>query len=656
MGKWYFCILVLAAFSCTKHKREEPLFTQNSSVRKDSVVAWLEDDSNFVDHKKYMAIFYENYYKRLREKDINGAAHILHVVANKENCDTISKMCSIFLHTYEEKVASEYAISLCAFKGIHLLEDYQYLAAIPYLTKAAGFTANNYIGYVQLSVANLNLATAYLETGKPDSAFFFNTKAVEYNAKTDFTGNDAECQAIFARIDLFAKKYTNALRGIEKALSICKAQKDWNKYYTYLFDKAEIYLESGYNQDDGLIDSLYDHFKNEHSLKKMAEKVSAYSFFAAKKIKAKQLKEAKIILDSASEYLPYISDDSITLFDYTTTFSRWELSSGKCIGNSSFYEQFAAFLKQRQEYNTLLDVYEILKEDAKLRKDYKKALYYDEEIAFASDKLFGQLNNLAVLELEKRYKTEKKEHQILLQKKEIDTKQQSILALIGILFLITLAGISYYFFQKQKRLKLQRQASFLFTQQLLEKTEEERKRIATDLHDSISHELLDLRSSLGNDHQKQHDKIDNIINDIRIISRNLHPVLFEKVGLQNTLEQMVERVQLQNHFMLSADIQYKNGLPKAAELQVYRIVQEAVSNMIKYAKAVAGIITIHEKDDEVMIEIKDNGVGFDVNNTLTSNKSFGLQNIFERSKAIGGTATIVSNQNGTTIRVTVQKK
>jgi signal transduction histidine kinase len=127
------------------------------------------------------------------------------------------------------------------------------------------------------------------------------------------------------------------------------------------------------------------------------------------------------------------------------------------------------------------------------------------------------------------------------------------------------------------------------------------------------------------------------------------------VGLQLTIEQMVERVQIQNNFMLTADVNYSNSLSKSSELQVYRIIQEAISNIIKYAEAVAGKITITEDASKVCIEIKDNGKGFNVADTLNSHHSFGLHNIIERSKAIGGETKIYSTTNGTTININIAK-
>ena len=135
-----------------------------------------------------------------------------------------------------------------------------------------------------------------------------------------------------------------------------------------------------------------------------------------------------------------------------------------------------------------------------------------------------------------------------------------ITSIISLFFLI----FSYYLWQKQKTLTQDKTNSMSFTKQLLQNTEEERKRIASDLHDSISHELLNLKYIFRKDSATVNTKINSIINDIRGISRNLHPVMFDKIGLQPNIEQLVERIQQQNDFMVSTEIQYRNPLQRLA--------------------------------------------------------------------------------------------
>jgi signal transduction histidine kinase len=285
-----------------------------------------------------------------------------------------------------------------------------------------------------------------------------------------------------------------------------------------------------------------------------------------------------------------------------------------------------------------------------------------------------ELQRLAYLK-EKAEKQEKEQQLNVVQKdKQLQASQLATLvkekalqiqtlakknALIGLL-IVSLVGLllsilAFYLWQRQKTLKQQKENSMNFTKQLLESTEDERKRIASDLHDSVSHELLSLKTMLRGDFSELNSKVDTIINDIRGISRNLHPVMFDKIGLQANIEQLVERTAIQHDFLVSTEMDYKGSLSTSTELQIYRIIQESLTNIIKYANAHAAKISIEEMEDKVCIEIKDNGKGFNVKETLNSSQAFGLHNIIERSRVIGGKATIKSSGEGTVITINVPK-
>jgi two-component system NarL family sensor kinase len=282
-------------------------------------------------------------------------------------------------------------------------------------------------------------------------------------------------------------------------------------------------------------------------------------------------------------------------------------------------------------------------------------LQYESEKKSIVDSIGNIETRVKIAELETKYQTQKKVQEIQFQKQTISKKNFTIILLVSVFVVLVLILMIYFLKQKQKKLKIEKTQSQQFTKQLLDKTEEERKRIATDLHDSVSHELLNLKNTTEQNHEELNSKIDFIINDIRAISRNLHPVLFEKVGLQSSMEQLVDRIQNNHDFMITTEIEYHQTLSKESELQLYRIVQEAVSNIIKYSDAIAAKVTLKENQQKITLEIIDNGKGFSVEETLHTNDSFGLHNIFERSKAIGGIAQITSNEKGTKIVVEIKK-
>jgi two-component system, NarL family, sensor kinase len=656
--KWHLYLPLLSILSCGKPAEENIIFTKASSSINDSLVGWLNQDSNYV-KPNYVAVFYENYNTRIKANDINGAARLLNSIAVKYqnrgvNSDTTSAINIAFLNKYETKIATEYAIALNKFLGQQLLEKGKFIKAITYFEKAVTFNATNYYGYVQLGGAYYYLANCYLETGKPDAAFMANTKALECYEKTDYTVNIPSLYFNIASLHLYAYNYEEAIKSIDIALDISKNNNDMKAYYSLLTTKAEIYYQSENKKYYPIADTLYQHYRSSENPENLDLKVDAYRYYASMFIDEKSFAKAKSILDTIATFL-LNKGDTDAFYSYCNVLSYYELGIGKPISNRILFEEEIESLIEQKDYNTLIGNYELLRDDAKIRKDFKKAFNYQIEITVAEDSLFSQKNKIVVLELEKKYETSKKEQQILLQKEELKGKNKTIALLFAALGFIALSALVYRNWQSRKKLKTEKQMTEAYTKQLLEKTEEDRKRVATDLHDSISHELMSLKTSVKEDFGLVNAKIDTIINDIRIISRNLHPVLFEKVGLQHTIEQLAERVQEQNNFMLTADIQYSNSLPSATELQVYRIIQEAVTNIIKYAAAIAGKITIQETATHVSIEIKDNGKGFNVAETISSRKAFGLHNIVERSRAIGGVAKIMSGNGGTIITINIPK-
>jgi two-component system NarL family sensor kinase len=248
----------------------------------------------------------------------------------------------------------------------------------------------------------------------------------------------------------------------------------------------------------------------------------------------------------------------------------------------------------------------------------------------------------------------------LLQEKALQLKSLAEKnALIGFLFAglaaILLGFAAFYWWIRQRQANKVAATQALFTRQLLENIEEDRGRIAIDLHDSVSHDLLLLKQSIRKEitGPEVGDKIDNIINGIRQISRNMHPVMLDKIGLRLSLETLCEQFMQHEKMFVSHQINYQNTLSKSAELQLFRIVQEGLTNALKYSKAEAVKVQLEQSGNTLRLEIEDNGRGFDVEKALEDGKAFGLHSILQRAKAIGGRAEIRSGEKGTIISVVV---
>ncbi len=287
--------------------------------------------------------------------------------------------------------------------------------------------------------------------------------------------------------------------------------------------------------------------------------------------------------------------------------------------------------------------------------DYKKAYNYRERAIHLQDKIsFDDIalqlkqNKLAKKLIETKFKKAEAEE-------KIKTRNFWLTISIICIFIILVLFRLYHVSKRKKQLRKEYNIQANFTKKLLETTEEERKRIGHDLHDSIGNSLVNLKQQIPDNLADSKTKIDEILDELRNISRNLHPIMFERIGLKITLEQFINRIQISHNFLITLEINYHSGLKSNEELQLYRIIQEGVNNMIKHSKALAGKITLIENEKSIELEIKDNGIGFQTSDITTIKNSFGLHSIYERSEAIGGKAEIQSNSNGTIIKINIQK-
>ena len=359
-----------------------------------------------------------------------------------------------------------------------------------------------------------------------------------------------------------------------------------------LINKISIYDFMKDSRKVALIDSTYQAFIDSKDDSKIL-KIKLYDFKAENLIQENKLTEAKKILDDLKPTVEEIDSEDLTQ-EYKITLAQYEIKKNPNYSNFEDIKKALPTLITNQQYEKVNMFYGLLKNNAIKNNDFKNALHYEAELQIIADSVGNIASREKIAELEAIYQTQKKEQQIAIQKTTILNKNTTI-ALLASLFLgLFLIIVIYITKQKQKKLKLEKENVQQYTKQLLEKTEEERKRIASDLHDSVSHELLSLKNSFEENNNITNTKIDSIINDIRIISRNLHPIMFDKIGLKGSVEQLVERAQSVNDFMVTAELNYNESLSTSDELQLYRIIQESLSNIIKYANAVAAKITISE--------------------------------------------------------------
>lgn len=655
----YTILTLFLLLGCNDKKESGVVFEKEIPVKEDATKAWLHKVENYKKDKNYLSVLYKYYNKKIEERNYSSAAEILDIACvyladsydfNAPFMATIKE----FDAKYRKEVPALKTTFVDAYLANYYYDKYNLKKACEYFKNITLLEPNDYNSCYNIARAYYDLSYIYYIMGKQNWSLDANQKSFEYFSKIDNPKGLAFVYSNYANIYTAIGDKKRAVENADKAIKAYKSIDNTYNVYIGLINKISIYDFMKDARKTALIDSTYQAFIDSKDDSKIL-KIKLYNFKVENLLQENKLSEAKKILDDLKPFVDETDSDDLTQ-EYKVTLAQYEIKNNPNYANFEEIKKALPTLINNQQYEKVTMFYGVLQNNAIQNNDFKNALHYEAEKQIIADSIGNIAARGKIAELETIYQTEKKEQQIALQKTTILNKNTTIALLVSLFVGMLLTVVIYIIRQKQKKLKLEKQNAQLYTKQLLEKTEEERKRIASDLHDSVSHELLSLKNSFEEKNEITNTKIDSIINDIRIISRNLHPIMFDKIGLQASIEQLVERTQSVNDFMVTADIDYNGLLSASDELQVYRILQEALSNIIKYANAVAAKITVQEKNNTLFIEIKDNGKGFNVAEKLNGKQAFGLHNIIERSRAIGGEAKIASDKNGTVITIEIKKQ
>ncbi|NBJ71507.1 MULTISPECIES: sensor histidine kinase [Clostridia] len=236
-----------------------------------------------------------------------------------------------------------------------------------------------------------------------------------------------------------------------------------------------------------------------------------------------------------------------------------------------------------------------------------------------------------------------------------------------------LGQMQHYLEQVQHKIRMQTEhAQRLATERAVEREQslqeivvQERNRLARELHDSVSQQLFAasmMMSTITETNppkdetiQKQLRMVENMIHqsqlEMRALLLHLRPVALKgkslQEGTQELLMELTQKVPMQVDWNIEAFT-----VDKGVEDQLFRILQEALSNTLRHAKANSLHVMLVERDGNIILRVTDDGVGFDMGKLKTG--SYGLQNMKERAYEVGGSYKVISFPNqGTRLEVKV---
>lgn len=226
---------------------------------------------------------------------------------------------------------------------------------------------------------------------------------------------------------------------------------------------------------------------------------------------------------------------------------------------------------------------------------------------------------------------------------------------------VSLVSILGFFGFQLNKTRKERNDKKAFAEALIFAQEEERKRIARDLHDGIGQSLLLIKKQMASTHEttvENQKMISETLEEVRSISRDLHPFQLEKFGLTAAITEAINKVENSTELFITKESSNIDKLLTAkAEINLFRTIQEAMSNIVKHANATAAKISIQADTNGILVKIQDNGKGFDHELKLAKSKSLGLRTMHERVSSIGGQLNIEKGSpKGTTIVIKVPIK
>jgi signal transduction histidine kinase/ligand-binding sensor domain-containing protein len=233
------------------------------------------------------------------------------------------------------------------------------------------------------------------------------------------------------------------------------------------------------------------------------------------------------------------------------------------------------------------------------------------------------------------------------------------------------AAVAFVVYERRVSLLKRRQAAqAAFSRRLIESQESERKRIAAELHDSIGQSLAIIknRAALGLRNGGDHGRLASeqlgeiseaaahAIEEVRTVAYGLRPLQLDQLGLKLALESLLRKASGPAGLRVTYEIDDVDGLlPPGGEINLYRIVQEALGNCVKHAEATEAHVALRRRGDAVELTVRDNGRGFAAGAAGTGARpKFGLLGIDERARMLGGRASVRSAPGqGTTVSVQI---
>lgn len=514
----------------------------------------------------------------------------------------------------------------------------------------------------------------------------------------------------------FRKKRNDSL-GLAKVYgnlaALSKDRENYEKMLQYAFKSKQLYkkLNKGYGIFVATIEiaRAYDYLNQDEKSKKVYTE-------ALQLIPVYGIEDASSLYHNLATFYKKIKKQDSALYYYQKAQKIFKENNDarnlsinyNNLGN--LYASLGDYEKSLSNFNQSLAIQKKVKDSSLLQKtywslsnyyekvgDFKKALTYKDSSEKIREDIFKKVKAADRFDL--KYLNIKREKEIVESKAMLSYVSQQGTIKIAIVVLIAIIILFFILLRSRKLKQENKLAELAFEQQKIEAEliqekqqqqleemlqeqerkaissmingqEEERQRIAKDLHDrlgsmlsvvkihykSVEDNLEKIQKETKSQYEKANELLDEACEAVREIAHNMVSGTLTKFGLVPALKELKQKIEETKTLQIELVAHgLDNRLDNSTEIQLYRIIQELLNNILKHAKATEVTIQLLKIEHGMNLMVIDNGIGFDIENSVINN-GMGLKNVRTRVEEMNGELTIDSSKgNGTTITIELLK-
>lgn len=526
------------------------------------------------------------------------------------------------------------------------------------------------------------LGLVYTDQGYFQKALDLQLKALDYFMQSNDKGAEAQTYNNICQIYNYLNNYEMAIHYADKCLKIYEE-------LDFPYGKATAIANKGINfEKQNMLDSaIHYHNVSRAIFVELGYNVEIANCENALGVIYRKLGNSKQGLFHYKNAYDYavLENDMPSICQYAANMAAVQIDIGMLEEAFKNYELALKYAEEKDIQRVKRQCYDGFANYYEKKGDFKNALSYRKKYQMLHEKITSEETQKAMAQADALFQNTVNQQKILEQEATI-AKEQEAKAIaekeklekearlgrtqlwfsisIG-LALIFVIGITAYF--KRKRLKSEK----LFAENLaaeqergLELTltaqEEERQRIARDLHDGIVQDLTVLKMNISKLEESSENeikielpiiatKIDKASKEVRSISHQMMPLALRELGLSAALQDVLEKMLTPNNIAFEfEEVEMEERVPQVIEISLYRIAQELINNVVKHSKASLVNVMLTKRNNFITMIFEDNGKGF---SSSKKSEGIGMTSLNSRVKMVNGEIKFETEEGSGTMAI-----